>query len=74
MNAVVVTSVSTGIGRGALKVLAGKGLHVFGSVGKAADAECLSREFGAAFAAPRRLLFGEAWGLRGSRKVCAASS
>jgi len=45
MNAVVVTGVSTGIGWGTVKVLTGKGFHVFGSVRKAADAWRLSREF-----------------------------
>jgi NAD(P)-dependent dehydrogenase (short-subunit alcohol dehydrogenase family) len=45
MSAVVVTGVSTGIGWGTVKVLTGKGLHVFGSVRKAADAWRLSREF-----------------------------
>lgn len=45
MNAVVVTGVSTGIGWGTVKVLTGKGLHVFGSVRKAADAARLSRDF-----------------------------
>ena len=34
MKSVVVTGVSTGIGHGTAKVLAGKGFHVFGSVRK----------------------------------------
>ena len=43
---VVVTGVSTGIGRGTTKVLISKGFRVFGSVRKQADAESLQREFG----------------------------
>jgi len=43
---VVVTGVSTGIGRGTTKVLVSKGFRVFGSVRKQADAESLQREFG----------------------------
>jgi hypothetical protein len=43
---VVVTGVSTGIGRGTTKVLVSKGFRVFGSVRKQADAERLQREFG----------------------------
>jgi NAD(P)-dependent dehydrogenase (short-subunit alcohol dehydrogenase family) len=43
---VVVTGVSTGIGRGTTKVLISKGFRVFGSVRKQADAESLKREFG----------------------------
>ncbi|MGB5092062.1 MAG: SDR family oxidoreductase [Parvibaculum sp.] len=49
MKSVVITGVSTGIGWGATKVLAGKGFHVFGSVRKEADAERLKKEFGANF-------------------------
>ncbi|HAJ45042.1 MAG TPA: oxidoreductase, partial [Alphaproteobacteria bacterium] len=49
MRSVVVTGVSTGIGWGAVKVLTGKGLHVFGSVRKQADADRLKAEFGAKF-------------------------
>ena len=48
-KSVVVTGVSTGIGWGAVKVLTGKGFHVFGSVRKQADADRLQAEFGAAF-------------------------
>ncbi|WP_454714380.1 SDR family NAD(P)-dependent oxidoreductase [Caulobacter segnis] len=48
-KSVVVTGVSTGIGWGAVKVLVGKGFHVFGSVRKAADAARLKAEFGDAF-------------------------
>jgi len=49
MQSVVVTGVSTGIGWGILKILIGRGYHVFGSVRKAQDAERLTREFGEAF-------------------------
>jgi len=45
-KSVVVTGVSTGIGWGTVKVLTGKGFHVFGSVRKVADAERLCGEFG----------------------------
>ena len=46
---VVVTGVSTGIGWGTAKVLLSKGLRVFGSVRKKADADRLQREFGGSF-------------------------
>jgi NAD(P)-dependent dehydrogenase (short-subunit alcohol dehydrogenase family) len=49
MKSVVVTGASTGIGWGCVKVLVGKGFHVFGSVRKQADADRLSKEFGAGF-------------------------
>jgi NAD(P)-dependent dehydrogenase (short-subunit alcohol dehydrogenase family) len=49
MKSVVVTGASTGIGWGCTKVLIKKGFRVFGSVRKAADAERLSKEFGANF-------------------------
>ncbi|MDP3737696.1 MAG: SDR family NAD(P)-dependent oxidoreductase [Hyphomonadaceae bacterium] len=49
MKSVVVTGASTGIGWGCTKVLVAKGFHVFGSVRKQADADRLSKEFGAAF-------------------------
>lgn len=45
MDAAVVTGVSTGIGLGVARALAGKGVHVFGSVRRSADAERLSHEF-----------------------------
>ena len=48
-KSVVVTGASTGIGWGCVKVLAGKGFHVFGSVRKEADADRLAKEFGASF-------------------------
>jgi len=49
MKSIVVTGASTGIGWGCVKVLTGKGFHVFGSVRKKVDADRLSAEFGAAF-------------------------
>lgn len=49
MKSVVVTGASTGIGWGCVKILAANGFHVFGSVRKQADADRLSKEFGAAF-------------------------
>lgn len=49
MKSVVVTGASTGIGWGCVKILTGHGFHVFGSVRKQADADRLSKEFGAAF-------------------------
>jgi hypothetical protein len=45
---VVITGASTGIGRSAVKVLAGSGWRVFAGVRKVADAESLLREFGEA--------------------------
>ncbi len=42
----VVTGASTGIGRGAVRVLIGHGWRVFGSVRKPADADSLRQEFG----------------------------
>ena len=49
MRSVVITGVSTGIGRASAKVLAGRGFHVFGSVRKAADGDRLKGELGASF-------------------------
>lgn len=49
MRSVVVTGVSTGIGRATAIVLAGKGFQVFGSVRKAADAAPLQAELGTRF-------------------------
>ncbi|NIJ40811.1 hypothetical protein FHS78_001087 [Parvibaculum indicum] len=46
MKSAVVTGVSTGIGRGATKVLAENGIHVFGTVRKQEDADALKKEFG----------------------------
>jgi NAD(P)-dependent dehydrogenase (short-subunit alcohol dehydrogenase family) len=49
MHHVVVTGVSTGIGQGAARVLAQRGMHVFGSVRKHEDAVTLSKELGESF-------------------------
>ena len=49
MKSVVVTGVSTGIGWGCVKVLVAAGFRVFGSVRNQADAERLTKEFGANF-------------------------
>jgi hypothetical protein len=49
MQSIVVTGVSTGIGWGCVKVLIAGGFRVFGSVRKQADAERLTKEFGANF-------------------------
>jgi NAD(P)-dependent dehydrogenase (short-subunit alcohol dehydrogenase family) len=46
MKSVVVTGVSTGIGWGVAKVLIGRGVRVFGSVRREADADRLRQEFG----------------------------
>jgi len=46
---VVVTGVSTGIGRGTTRVLISKGFRVFGSVRKQSDADRLQSEFGNSF-------------------------
>ncbi len=51
MQAVVITGVSTGIGRATAMLLAQRGFHVFGSVRKAADAASLQAELGNAFTA-----------------------
>jgi NAD(P)-dependent dehydrogenase (short-subunit alcohol dehydrogenase family) len=49
MKTVVVTGASTGIGWGCVKVLVASGFRVFGSVRKQADAERLTKDFGAQF-------------------------
>ncbi len=49
MKSVVVTGVSTGIGRGAATVLVQQGWQVFGSVRREADGQALQRALGAAF-------------------------
>src|ERR1700733_7456811 len=46
---VVVTGVSTGIGRSTTKVLVSKGFRVFGSVRKQDEADRMQREFGSGF-------------------------
>jgi NAD(P)-dependent dehydrogenase (short-subunit alcohol dehydrogenase family) len=49
MKSIVITGVSTGIGRSATQVLMERGFHVFGSVRKQADAERLAETFGDRF-------------------------
>jgi NAD(P)-dependent dehydrogenase (short-subunit alcohol dehydrogenase family) len=49
MQSVVITGASTGIGWATAKLLLDRGFRVFGSVRKQADADRLSREFGANF-------------------------
>ncbi len=49
MKSVVVTGVSSGIGKGIARVLAKDGWRVFGSVRKSADARALQDEFGEGF-------------------------
>lgn len=49
MNAVVVTGVSTGIGRGVAEALVRRGFHVFGSVRKESDAARVREALGDAF-------------------------
>ncbi|HTQ13761.1 MAG TPA: SDR family NAD(P)-dependent oxidoreductase [Rhizomicrobium sp.] len=49
MKSAVVTGASTGIGWGCTRILIRKGFRVFGSVRKQADADRLSKEFGANF-------------------------
>lgn len=49
MRSVVITGVSTGIGRATAKLLLDRGMRVFGSVRKVHDAERLRGEFGANF-------------------------
>ncbi|ATQ41554.1 SDR family NAD(P)-dependent oxidoreductase [Caulobacter mirabilis] len=71
-RAVVITGVSTGIGWGATKVLVGKGLHVFGSVRKQADADRLKGEFGDAFTPLLFDVTDEAAVRAGARQVEAA--
>lgn len=71
-KSVVVTGVSTGIGWGAVKVLVGKGFHVFGSVRKAADADRLKAEFGDAFTPLLFDVTDEAAVRAGARQVEAA--
>ncbi len=45
MNAIVITGVSTGIGKSAVESCAKAGYHVFGSVRNESDAEALQQEF-----------------------------
>jgi NAD(P)-dependent dehydrogenase (short-subunit alcohol dehydrogenase family) len=71
-KSVVITGVSTGIGWGAVKVLVGKGFHVFGSVRKQADADRLKAEFGEAFTPLLFDVTDEAAVQAGARQVEAA--
>ena len=71
-KSVVVTGVSTGIGWGTVKVLTGKGFHVFGSVRKVADAERLCGEFGDDFTPLLFDVTDEAAVRAGAREVEAA--
>ena len=49
MKSVVITGVSSGIGRGAARVLVKNGYRVFGSVRRQADADSVRQELGEAF-------------------------
>lgn len=71
-KSIVVTGVSTGIGWGTVKVLTGKGFHVFGSVRKPADADRLKGEFGDAFTPLLFDVTDEAAVRAGARQVQAA--
>jgi NAD(P)-dependent dehydrogenase (short-subunit alcohol dehydrogenase family) len=71
-NSVVVTGASTGIGWGCVKVLTAAGFHVFGSVRKPADAERLTKEFGANVTPLLFDITDEAAVADGARKVEAA--
>lgn len=71
-NSVVVTGASTGIGWGCVKVLTAAGFHVFGSVRKPADAERLTKEFGANVTPLLFDVTDEAAVAEGARKVEAA--
>ncbi len=72
MKSVVVTGVSTGIGHGTAKVLAGKGFHVFGSVRKPEDADRLKKELGDRFTPLLFDVTDEAAVRRGAETVRAA--
>lgn len=71
-RSVVVTGVSTGIGWGTVKVLAGKGFHVFGSVRKPLDGDRLKAEFRDAFTPLLFDVTDEAAVRAGAREVEAA--
>jgi len=49
MRAVVITGVSSGIGRATAQMLIARGFHVFGSVRKEGDAQRLAKELGTGF-------------------------
>ena len=71
-RSVVVTGASTGIGWGCVKVLTAAGFHVFGSVRKLADAERLTKEFGANVTPLLFDVTDEAAVAAGAQKVAAA--
>jgi NAD(P)-dependent dehydrogenase (short-subunit alcohol dehydrogenase family) len=72
MRSVVITGASTGIGFSTTKLLLARGFRVFGSVRKIADAERLSREFGANFTPLLFDVTDEAAVLKAAREVRAA--
>ncbi len=72
MKSVVITGVSTGIGRACAKLLKDKGYRVFGSVRKQADADRLKSELGANFTPLLFDITDEAAVLAASRDVRAA--
>jgi NAD(P)-dependent dehydrogenase (short-subunit alcohol dehydrogenase family) len=72
MKSVVITGASTGIGWATAKLLLDRGFRVFGSVRKQADADRLSREFGAKFTPLLFDVTDEAAVLAAAREVRAA--
>lgn len=72
MRSVVITGASTGIGWASAKLLLDRGLRVFGSVRKQADAESLKGEFGANFTPLIFDVTDEAAVLAAAREVRAA--
>jgi NAD(P)-dependent dehydrogenase (short-subunit alcohol dehydrogenase family) len=72
MRSVVITGASTGIGWGTAKLLLYRGLRVFGSVRKQADADRLKGEFGANFTPLLFDVTDEAAVLAAAREVRAA--
>jgi NAD(P)-dependent dehydrogenase (short-subunit alcohol dehydrogenase family) len=72
MQSVVITGVSTGIGRATAKLLLDRGFRVFGSVRKQADADRLRSEFGANFVPLVFDVTDEAAVLAAAREVRAA--
>jgi NAD(P)-dependent dehydrogenase (short-subunit alcohol dehydrogenase family) len=72
MQSVVITGVSTGIGWATAKLLLDRGFRVFGSARKQADADRLSREFGANFTPLLFDVTDEAAVLAAARQVRAA--
>jgi NAD(P)-dependent dehydrogenase (short-subunit alcohol dehydrogenase family) len=72
MQSVVITGVSTGIGRATAKLLLERGFRVFGSVRKLADADRLKSEFGANYTPLLLDVTDEAAVLSAAREVRAA--